>query len=198
MFKAFEFDNTKIELKIVEVSKGKFFENKEYVLETLPLEHGITSLGYNFIEKDRRRVELKKAKKLGLKEGPLLGRLQDGDTISFKGKKIKPSDVCYVVKGGKVSFVFDTLVCKNAYKLAENADLLICDATYKSELEGKGEEYYHMTAKQAASIANKSNVKKLILTHISARYKDVKEVEEDAKDIFDNVKGAYDLMKVRI
>jgi len=52
--------------------------------------------------------------------------------------------------------------------------------------------------KQAAGIANKSGAKKLILTHISARYKDAKEVEEDAKDIFDNVKCAYDLMNIEL
>ena len=55
-----------------------------------------------------------------------------------------------------------------------------------------------MTEKQAASIANKSKVKQLILTHISARYKDIKEVEDDAKDVFYNTKCAYDFMKVSL
>ena len=55
-----------------------------------------------------------------------------------------------------------------------------------------------MTAKQAAEIANKSNAKKLILTHFSARYTDIKHVEDDARQIFDNSKAAWDLMKVDI
>jgi ribonuclease Z len=198
MFKAFEFDQSKIELKIFEIEKGKIFENNDYLLETLPLEHGVKSLGFNFIEKDKRRIEMKKAQKLGLKEGPELGKLQDGKSITFNGGKIKPDNVSYVVKGKKISFVSDTLLCKNAYKLAENADLLVSEATYHSDLEAKGEEYFHMTSKQAASIANKSNVKELILTHISARYKDSKEVEEDAKDVFEDVRCAYDLMKVKV
>ena len=198
MFKAFEFDQNKIELKITEIEKGKFFENDDYLLETLPLEHGVKSLGFNMIEKDKRRIEMKKAQKLGLKEGPELGKLQDGKSITIKGQKIKPDNVSYVVKGKKISFISDTLLCKNAYKLAENADLLVSEATYHSDLESKGEKYMHMTAKQAASIANKSNVKKLIMTHISARYKDSKEVEEDAKDVFEDVKCAYDLMKIKI
>ena len=198
MFKAFEFANSKIKLKINEISKGKFFENDDFILESLPLEHGIVSLGFNFIEKDRRRIELKKAEKLGLKEGPLLGQIQDGKTIMLNGKKIKPDDISYVVKGKKISFIFDTLPCKNAYALAENSDILVCEATYNSELEEKGAEYFHMTAKQAAQIANKSNVKQLILTHISARYKDAKDVEDDAKDIFDNVKCAHDFMRVNL
>ena len=198
MFKAFEFDQNKIEIKIIEIKKGKIFENNDFVLETIELEHGIISLGYNFIEKDRRRIELSKSKKFGLKEGPLLGKLQEGKSITFNNKKIKPNDVSYIVEGKKISFVLDTLVCKNAYLLAKNADLLISEATFKSELEERGEEYNHMTAKQAASIANKSNVKDLVLTHISARYKDGKEVEEDARDVFENVRCAYDFMKIKV
>jgi len=198
LFKAFEFDQSRINMKIIEIQKGRFFENDDFGLEVLPLEHGIITLGYNFVEKDRRRIDLKKAEKLGLKEGPSLGKIQDGKTISLNGKKINPDDISYVVKGKKITLVSDTLPCKNAYKLAENSDLLVCEATYKSELEEKGEEYYHMTAKQAAAIANKSNVKQLVLTHISARYKEGKEVEEDAKDVFDNVKCAYDLMKIEL
>jgi ribonuclease Z len=198
MFKAFVFDQSKIKIKIVEVNKGKFFENDDFCLEANLLEHGVECLGYNFIEKDKRRIEVKKAEKLGLKEGPLLGKIQEGKTVEFNGKKIRPDDVSYVVPGKKISIVLDTLPCKNAYKLAEEAELLICEATFGSELEEKGNQYFHMTAKQAASIANKSNVKQLILTHISARYKDSKDVEDDAKNIFDNVKCAYDFMKVNI
>jgi len=198
LFKAFEFDQSRINIRIIEVQKGKFFENDDFVLECLPLEHGIITLGYNFIEKDRRRIDVKKAEKLGLKEGPILGKIQEGKTVWVNGKKIKPDDISYIVNGKKITFISDTLPCKTAYKLAENSDLLVCEATYKSELEEKGEKYYHMTAKQAAGIASKSNSKKLILTHISARYKDGKEVEEDAKDIFDDVKCAYDLMKIEL
>lgn len=198
LFKAFEFDQSKIKISINEVVQGKFFENDDFILECLPLEHGIETFGYNFIEKDKRRIELKKAEKVGLKEGPVLGKLQDGKSVMLNGKKIKPDDVSYIVRGKKITFVSDTLPCKNAYKLAEDADLLVCEATFKSELEEKGNEYYHMTAKQAAAIANKSNVKELILTHISARYKDGKEVEEDAKDTFDNVRCAYDFMRVEV
>ena len=198
MFRAFEFERDRIKIKITEIKNGIFFENDEYSLECAELEHGITCLGYSFIEKDRRRIDLSKAKKFGLKEGPLLGKIQNGEIVVFNKKKIKPDDVSYVVEGRKITFVLDTLPSKNAYGLAKDSDILVCEATYESSLEEKGESYYHMTAKQAASIANKANVKKLILTHISARYKDYKKVEEDAKDIFDNVACAYDFMKVRL
>ena len=62
----------------------------------------------------------------------------------------------------------------------------------------EGEKYKHMTAKQAGLIANQANVKKLIITHFSTRYKDAKELEEDAKDVFENVSAAYDFMKIKL
>jgi len=198
MFKAFEFDQSQFSFEVHEIEKGVFFENSEFLMGCLPMDHGIPCLGFNFVQKDKRRIDLAKAKKLGLVEGPLLGKLQDGKTITMKGKKIKPNDATYIVGGKKITFIIDTLLCKNAFILAKDADLLISEATYTSALEDKGQEYGHMTARQAASIANKSNVEKLILTHLSARYKDGKEVEEDAKDTFENVVVAYDLMKVKV
>lgn len=197
MFKAFVFDK-RIRFEIKEVKDGVFFENKDFYLEDVPLEHGIATLGYNFIEKDVRHIDVKKIKKFGVPHGPLLGKLQDNEEISFEGKKIKPSDVTYVEKGKKISIIADTVPCKNAVKLAKDADLLICEATYSSKLEEKGEEYGHMTGKQAGLIANQANVKKLILTHFSARYKTTEEIEEDAKDVFSNVKAAYDFMVLKL
>lgn len=193
--KTFLFDR-KVKMDINEVNKGKFFENKDFILEVLPLEHGISTLGFNFIEKDKRKINLKKIKKIGIPEGPLLGKLQDGKTITWKNKKIKPEQTTYLEKGKKITIIMDTQPCNSCHKLAKSADLLICEATYSSKLEDKSEEYNHMTAKQAAQIANNANVKKLILTHFSARYKNTQEIEEDARDVFDDVVCAEDFMKI--
>ena len=197
MFKAFVFDRP-FEIKIKEVEKGVFFENDNFKLEALPLKHGIKTIGYSFIEKDRLRIDVSAAKKLGLKEGPLMGRLQQGETITFKGKKIKPEQATYNVKGRKIAVVSDTTPCENCYKLAQDADILICESAYTSKLEGKALQYKHMTAKEAALIASRSNVKQLVLTHFSARYKNTLELQEEAQTIFDNVRCAEDFMKIRI
>ncbi|MFC1704831.1 ribonuclease Z [Nanoarchaeota archaeon] len=197
MFKAFVFDR-KLDLEIKEVSSGVFFKSKEFSLEALPLEHNIETLGYNFIEHDRRRIDVKAVKKLGIPEGPLLGKLQDNKSIEFKGKKISPKDTTYVVEGKKISFVADTAYCNNAVKLAKDADLMICEATYASKLQDKADEYQHLTAKQAGLIANEANAKKLVLMHFSARYKNTQEVEEDARVVFDNVICAEDFMKIKV
>jgi len=197
MLKAFVSDK-QIDMKIIEIKPGTFFDCPEFHLEAYLLKHGITCYGYNFIEHDRRRINLSKTEKLGIPEGPLLGKLQDGEDIEFKGKKVKSDDMTKIVKGKKISIISDTLPCDNCYKMAKDADLLISESTYSSHLEEKGEDYNHMTSKQAALIASKSNVKRLVLTHFSARYKSTLELNDDARQIFDNSECAYDFMKIKL
>jgi ribonuclease Z len=197
MFEAFVFDKP-FEIKVKEVSSGKFFENNDFVLEARQLKHGIETIGFAFIEKDRRRINVSAVKKLGIPEGPLLGKLQEGKSIMFKGKKITPEKTTSTVQGKKIAFISDTLSCESCYKLAEDADLLICEAAYASNLEDKAREYKHMTAKEAALVASRSDVKELVLTHFSARYKNTHELQEDALQVFQNVKCAEDFMKIKI
>ena len=141
---------------------------------------------------------MQKAKALGLNEGPLIGRLQEGQMVLFKGKEVKPDMVSFVKKGKKIGIVLDTTPCEGAQLIAEDKDLLICEASYASAIEEKAEDNKHLTAKQAALIASHANVKRLILTHISQRYKTPEEVLEDAKDVFPSAEVAYDFMKVKI
>jgi len=77
-------------------------------------------------------------------------------------------------------------------EIAKEADLLIHEATFASDLSDRAHEEKHSTAEDAAKIAKLANVKKLILTHISSRYKDTKILEEEAKKIFENAEIAED------
>ena len=197
MFEIFVFDK-RLDFIVKEVKSGIFFENNEFILEAYQLEHGIETLGYRFIEKDKRKIDMKKVKKLNVPVGPLLGKLQQGRAIEINNKKIIPEDVTYTETGKKFAYITDTVLCDNCYKIADNSDVLVCEATYSSKLVGKSEEYGHMTAKQAAQLANKSNAKQLVLVHFSARYKNTQEIEEDARDIFDNVVCAKDFMKIEM
>ena len=197
MFEAFVFDK-RINFDVKEVKNGIFFENNDFQLEAYQLEHGIETLGYRFVEKDKRKIDMRNVKKFNVPVGPLLGKLQQGKAIEHNGKKIMPDDVTFIESGKTLAYITDTVLCDNCYKIADNADLLICEATYSSKLVGKSEEYGHMTAKQAAQVANKANVKQLVLIHFSARYKNTQELEEDARDIFDNVICAKDFMKLEL
>jgi len=187
-----------LDFKVIEVKPGLICDEKEFVLESDDLVHSAPCVGYSFIEKDRRKVKLREVKKLGIPVGPILGKLQNGETVSYKGKKIKPDDVTDVVKGRKIAYVTDTRPCDGALSLAKDADILVMEATYKSGMEEKAKEYFHVTAKEAALVANQANVKQLILTHFSTRYKNPLELEEDARDVFDNTRAAEDFMRVKL
>ena len=197
IYDAFPF-NDPFEFEIVEINNNKIFENDEILIEAFKLDHKIPTLGFNFIIKEKRKVLKSKLKKFGIPEGPLVGKLQKGDEIIHKGKKVKSDDVTSIIKQKKICFVLDTKICDNIYKFAKEADVLICDSTYNSDKEEMAEEHYHLTSRQAAQIASQVNAKKLILTHFSQRYKDTKEVLDEAKDVFPNTIAAYDFMKIEL
>ncbi len=197
IYDAFPFDNP-YEFEIKEITSKKVSENDDLLIEAFKLNHNIPTLGYNFIIKERRKVLMKKLKKFNIPEGPLIGKLQKGKDIAFKGKKIKSKEVTSIIKQKKLSVILDTGLCKNIYKFANEADVIISDSTFGSEKEEMADEYYHLTSKQAAQVASQVNAKKLILTHFSQRYKDVKELLGEAKDIFPNTMAAYDFMKIEL
>jgi len=190
--------NLGFSIKIIELTKDTKIEFKEIVVYSKKLKHSMPCLGYAFIEKDRRRINKKYIKKLAVPDGPLLGKLQNNEIINWNNKTITPEEATYVVKGKKISVVLDTLPCKNAEELAEESDLLIAEAVYDSSLQKKAEENKHMTAKQAAMLALKSKVKKLIITHFSQRYKSPELLLKEAKTIFKNTTAAKDLMSILV
>jgi len=197
--KVFESAKPSLKIKVHDVEKdGIFFENDYFKLEARHLNHSVKTIGFAFMEQDKRKMNLDFIKKHKIPEGPLLGKLQDGKDIEFKGEKISADDATFVVPGRKIAYVADSEPNKNSTLLAKDADLLISESTYATKEELKGEDYKHMTAKQAAQLAHMSHAKKLVLTHFSQRYKTTDEVLENAKDIFPNTIAAFDFMKVRL
>jgi len=186
-----------IDYEVKEVKSGIFFKNDDFELEAQPLKHSVDCLGFSFKEKDKRKIKIDLANKLGL-DGLSLGKLQRGKAVTHQHKKIKPNDVSYKVAGKKVSYIADTVPCRGAEKLALDADLLISEGTHLDEIKEKTERYMHLTVKQAALIASENNAKKLVITHLSQRYKEPTEVLAEAKIYFDNVVVAEDFMKIGV
>ncbi len=186
-----------IDYEVKEVSSGVFFENEDFQLEARPLKHSALCVGYSFIEKDRFRIKTELTAKLGL-VGPILGKLQQGQDVIVAGKKIRAKAVTYVIKGKKISYIADTMLCEGANQLAKDADLLISEGTHLSEIEQKSEKYMHLTVKEAALIASRNNAAKLVITHISPRYKSIAEITEEARMYFDNSIIAEDFMKFNV
>jgi len=201
LMKSVSFEENRMDLEIREINPSsveKIYEGEDYIIQAAYLDHKIPCLGYSLIEKDVRKINMAKAKKFGLREGPLIGKLQSGLNVILKGQTITADEVSHIQKGKKLCIVLDTLPCKNAYELAAEADILIAEAAYTSEMEEKSLEYKHMTTKQAALIATTANVKKLIITHFSQRYKTNKELEEDVRTFFPESQAAFDFMKIKL
>ena len=189
-------------IEIHEIAKaGTICEEDEYTVFAVEVDHVIPSFAFALIEKPRPgKFYPEKAKKLGIPEGPLWSRLQRGYSVTLPdGRTIKPSEVVGPPRPGrKIVYSGDTRPCMNLVRLAENADLLIHDATLDDELAEKAYEDGHSTPSQAAEIAKKARVDRLVLTHISARYKSAEKLLEQAKKVFPNVFVAEDFMKIEI
>jgi len=191
----------KIKYEIKEISSGKFLDNKDFYLEALPMKHGAPCLAYSFVEKEKIRINKKKLEKLKLK-GKIIGELAKGKDIIWQGKKILTNKIIYKQPGKKITFIFDTAINPNAYLIAKDSDLLICESTFLANSDnGKklAEEYKHLTAENAADIAKKARVKRLILSHLSQRYENQENlILQEAKKIFKNTEVAHDLYKIEI
>lgn len=191
----------KIKLSVHEISKnGLFLETNNFQLYAYKMKHKAPCLAYRFVEKDKRKINLEFLKKVGLEKGPLLGKLQQGKDIIFRGKKITAKEATRIKKGRKIAFIFDTLLNENCFVAAKDVDVLVCEATFLDSLHrDKAKERFHLTAKQAAEIAKRANVKALILTHISQRYaKDEEVILKEAKKTFKNCILAHDFLKIKI
>jgi len=182
-------------------TEGIVCQEKEYEVEAAQTDHVIPSLAYALIEKPRPgRFNPKKAKTLGVPEGPLWSKLQRGEKVkTLTGRVVKPEQVLGAPRPGrKIAYSGDTRPIKNLLKLAEGADLLIHEATFDDELQDKAIEDGHSTPSQAAETAKKAKVKRLILTHLSSRYKNAQPLLKQARKIFSNVDVAEDFMEIEV
>ena len=202
LLKVFPFDlRYPIEVNEIKIKKGKvarIIDEKDFAFDAISVNHTVPCINFSYIEKGKRRINLDYTKKFGLDKSPLLGKLQRGKTITYKGHKITPAKGTYLMPNKKVTYIMDTNYFKGLEKLAKDSDILISEGTFSEEQKTKAKEYTHMTAKDAAKLAKKAKVKRLILTHFSQRYKDVSKLKKEAQKIFKNVETANDFMKVTI
>ena len=177
----------------------KILEEEDYIVTCCKVEHSVPNLAYCITEKRAPKFIKEKALKLGVKPGPDFGKLQQGIPVKVGNRIINPLEVLGSERQGrKIVYSGDTQPCDQMIKFAEDATVLIHESTFDSQNENKAYETGHSTAAKAAEIADKANVKKLILTHISTRYKETSTLEKEAIDIFENSVLAEDLMSIEV
>lgn len=185
------FHNTaKIE-KVPVSEEGVIFRGEDYVIETLMLDHTVESWGYRIRENDSFSLLPEKLEQFGIR-GKEIGRLKKEGSININGKTISVEECGAEKKGQSMAFVMDTRLCQNAYRLAENVDLLVCESTYLAAETTEAVSHGHLTAGQAAEIARDSGVNLLVLTHFSQRYQNIEDFLLEAKTIHPNTIAVKD------
>ncbi|KFN01722.1 ribonuclease Z [Bacillus clarus] len=191
--------HVKYPLEVIEITEeGVVFEDDQFYVETKRLSHGIECFGYRIIEKDIQGALLvDKLLEAGVKPGPIFKRLKDGEVVELEdGRVLNGEDfIGPPQKGRIITILGDTRYCEASKQLAQDADVLVHEATFAAEDEEQAHDYFHSTTEQAARIALQANVKRLILTHISSRYQGdtYKELLQEARELFINTEIAMDL-----
>lgn len=188
-----------IELRVIE--PGVFFEGDDFSIRAFPVYHRAPdSLGYLFEERSRRPFLPEKAEALGIPQGPWRRDLVAGLPAALPdGRVIDPELVLGEMKPGtRLAYVGDTGDGNSLVEHVRGADTLVIESTYLEEERDLARQFAHLTARQAAELAKKAGVKKLVLTHISRRYRD-KDVLQEAQAVFPETVVArdFDLVTVK-
>jgi ribonuclease Z len=155
----------------------------------------VTAYGYALIEEQRPgRFDEARARELGVEPGPDFGRLQQGERVG----DVRPEQVLGEPRAGrKVVIAGDTAPCDMTAAVAHGADLLVHEATFSIEEAERARETGHSTARGAAELAARAEVKLLALTHLSQRYAG-KELREEAREVFANTIVPRDFDRVEL
>jgi len=162
------------------------YEDKSVTVETIPLEHRVPCCGYLFREKptlphirrdmiDYLQIPISQINNIKAGAGWVK---EDGEVVPHE-RLVTPAD-----PPRAYAFCSDTRYMPELYKVVQGVDLLYHESTYCEDRADRAELYHHSTAAQAATVALKANVKKLILGHYSARYNDEQQIVNEARKVF--------------
>lgn len=178
-----------VNIEIFDPSLNKvIYEDKSITVETIPLLHRIPCAGFLFREKPREahiRPDMIEFYNVPIKDRPRIK--QGADFITEEGKVI-PNHMLTKPAAPARSYAYcsDTAYDERIIPYIQGVDLLYHEATFAQSDAARAKKTGHSTALQAATIAQKANVKKLMLGHFSARYRNDEELLAEAKVMFEN------------
>jgi ribonuclease Z len=195
-------ERTRFPVEIVEVKPGDRLGRDGYDLVVFETDHRADTVGYGLVERDRLgRFDPERARVLGIPEGPLWGQIHKGQTVTLPdGRTIAPAELVGPPRPGRtVVFSGDTRPHPAVLAAAKGADLLVHESTFGEDEKGRAIETGHSTAREAAVVARDAGVRRLVLTHISARYtREAPELLAEAQAVFPETVVARDGMTVEV
>ncbi|KYG24739.1 ribonuclease Z [Bradyrhizobium sp. AT1] len=179
------------------LAAGQFLDAGDFTVACFPVRHRDTdSFGFVFQSPARRHLQPDRLAALDIPDGPLRGALAAGRPVVIADRTINPEEVLGPPSGGKKLVVIgDTETTDGLSHHVAGADLLVIEATFLDRDAATAREYGHLTAAQAAALAADSNVRQLVLTHLSGRYEDG-EVLAEAATIFPSTRIAADFDRI--
>ena len=190
-------------VEIQEVKPGAVIgERQGFSIAAFATDHGAGSIGYALVEAERYgKFDPAKARALEIPDGPLWGKLQRGVAVELADGRTLTADSVVGPRrpGRKVVITGDTAPCASVVDAAAGADLLVHEATFGEEEKDRAKETFHSTAREAAQVAKAAKVRKLVLTHLSARYSiSAEELVKEAREVFADVAAAKDGLVVDV
>lgn len=181
------FDHTKHEV---------IYQDRSLSVSTIPLDHRMPCAGFLFEEaKNDLHLDGEAVKFYNVPIKELAKIKQGADYITESGQIISNNRLTKPAKlSRKYAFCSDTAYKESIIPIIKDVDLLYHESTFLDEDKARAKETRHSTASQAAEIALKANVKKLMLGHYSSRYSDDALFLEEAVKIFPNTILANELL----
>jgi len=188
-------------LRLIEVRPSSVMQDQHFELTAFPVTHRGASgcLGFMFREKPRRPFLDDRAESLGVPRGPERKQLVAGQSIALPdGRVIHPDDVLGPVEqGASLAVVGDAGRTDDLIEAVRDVDALVIEATYLQQEAEMAVQYGHLTATQAAMLAQQAGAKQLILTHVSRRYHE-KDILAEAQAMFPATVVARDFDRYRV
>ncbi len=164
--------------------EGIIVQEDEFLLEAVPLKHGVETYGYIFRERDRRKLIKEKIK--GIYDWNVLRALKAGKKVEYRGKILDPEEYTYILKGRSVAYITDT-----SEVVVPDVDILLHDSTFEEEEKELAEEKGHAVMEEVARKSCEKGVT-YIVYHISPRYRDVEEIERRVREVCPSARVARD------
>lgn len=170
------------------------FEDEKVIVKTIPLKHRIYTNGFLFQEKvGDRKLNIDSVQNHNI-DTCYYQKIKNGKDITMDDGTVIPNDELTFdpIPAKSYAFCSDTMYDESIVPLIQDVDVLYHETTFLESEADKALKTMHSTAKEAATIALKANVKQLMLGHYSTRYDNIELFREEAQTIFPNVLLADD------
>lgn len=176
------------------------YEDRSLTVTTIPLRHRMPCCGFLFAEKQRPNHIIREM--VDFYQVPVyeLNRIKNGaDYVTPEGKTISNSLLTRPSAPSRsYAYCSDTICLPSIVEQIKGVDLLFHEATFADEDAPRARETFHTTAAQAAEIAKRAEVKKLLIGHFSARYEDENILLQEASAIFPDTQLAKETLCVSV